>query len=124
METLAIQAIALLTPYLAKGAEEITKSVAKDLWSSCKNIFKSKDKEVLLEKLEAAPDDLKLQGQVEYVLTQELENNSELAQTISKIVENIKNSPEYKSKIHQTGNENIAVGGQISNSTININRTK
>jgi len=122
METLAIQTIALLTPYLVKGAEEITKSVAKDVWEKVKNIFKSKDKENLLEKLEINPTDLKLQAQAEYVIQEELENNTELVDILTKLVMDLESSTEYKSEINQTGNDNIAVGGQINNSTISINK--
>lgn len=122
MEALAIQTIALLTPYLAKGAEEITKSVAKDVWEKVKNIFKSKDKEKLLEKLEINPTDLKLQAQAEYVIQEELENDKELVDILTKLVMDLESSTEYKSEINQTGNDNIAVGGQINNSTISINK--
>jgi|GEM_PF-3921942 len=122
METLAIQTIALLTPYLAKGAEEITKSVAKDVWEKVKNIFKYKGKEKLLEKLEVNPNDPKLQAQAEYIILEELENNSELANNLAELVTELKTLNEYKSEIHQTGNGNIAVSGQINNSTISINK--
>lgn len=122
IEILATQALALLTPYLAKGAEEISKSVAKDLWGKTKSIFKSKKKEELLEKFSSSPEDAKMQGQVEYILQEELAAKSELLAEFRNLVDNLKATTEFKSEITQTGDNNIAVGGQINNSSININK--
>jgi predicted PilT family ATPase len=122
MEILAVQAIALLTPYLVKGAEEITTSVAKDLWEKVKSIFKSKEKEMLLDKYVSSPKDIKVQGQIEYVIQEELENNSTLAEKFGQLIKELETASEFNSTIKQTGNENIAVGGQINNSTIKINK--
>jgi hypothetical protein len=124
MEELAIQTIALLAPYLAMGAEEISKTVAKDVWGKVKDIFKSKNKEELLEKFTASPNEQKLQGQVEYVLQEELENNPKVVEELNNMVRELKASTKYKSEINQKGNDNIAIGGQINNSSISINKDK
>ena len=90
METLAIETIALLTPYLAKGPGEITKSVAKDVWEKVKSVFISKEKVIVLEKLEMYPNDVKFHEHARYILQRELEKNSEFATNLAKLVTDLK----------------------------------
>jgi hypothetical protein len=122
IEIIATQALALLSPYLAKGAEEISTSVAKDLWVKVKSIFKSKQKEGLIEKLVSSPADLKTQGQIEYVLHEELSANDILFEEFKKLVEELQEKSSNNSDIKQIGDNNFAVGGQISNSTITVHK--
>lgn len=121
-ELVAIQAVNLLTPYLIKGGEELSKLFVKDLWDRTKLIFSSAEKSEVLSRFESAPDDLKRQGQVEYVLEEELSRDDSLLKEFESVLANAKQGAEYNSTINQSGSNNIAVGGQINNSKISINK--
>lgn len=120
-EIIATQAVALLTPYLAKGAEEISKTAAKDLWEKIKTALSKRNKEGLANKLSTSPDNKKTQGQIELILEEEIEKSPELCKELEGLIEGLKQQT-FSSNIEQSGDDNIAVGGQINNSSINIKK--
>jgi len=119
---LAKEVITTLSPIMAIGGKEILKGASKDLWDQIKSVFKNKDEEHLVEEIENDPTNLKLQGKMEYVLESELKNNQDLVVMLSEMMEKIKLAEQLKNNVVQKGDNNIAVTGHITNSSININR--
>jgi hypothetical protein len=121
-EIIAAQVIAILSPYLEKGAEKITESIAGDLWLKIKGIFKKKEKENLTTDLVENPTNPTIRTQAETVLHQAFAADPLLLAEIGSLLEKLKKANEINANINQTGNDNIAISGQISGTSINIQK--
>ncbi|MGI4874149.1 MAG: hypothetical protein ACRYFX_23560 [Janthinobacterium lividum] len=121
-EILAPQALTFIVPYLVKGGEELSKSITKDLWEKTKSVFQANGKGEALAKFEAMPNDAKKQGQIEYILQEELASNKSLADEFKTLIESARKERTYDSSVNQSGDNNIAVSGQISGSSISIGK--
>jgi len=118
-ELIAAEIIPFLTPYLKKGAEEITKSAAGDLWLKVKSIFKERKQDNLTQALENHPEDLDIQKTMTVALEEEIRAKPSLFIELTNILTQMKG---ISNRIVQNGDQNIGVNGQINNSQINIQK--
>ena len=86
IDILTVQALAYATAFLAGTGKAISTEIGKDLWKLVKSPFKSDKEKKLIEDLEKAPDDVKTQAQVEYVLAEKLEHDKDLTQQLLDII--------------------------------------
>lgn len=83
---LATGAITALVPYLVKGAESIAGEAGKNLYNWIKSKFTAKGEEGELKSLTEAPDDQKVQGRLEVMLQNMLEENEDWAAELKELV--------------------------------------
>ena len=119
---LAKEVLNTLSPFLVAGGQEIIKGAAKDLWSQIKLLFIKRGDEGILDEIESNPLDEKLKGKIEYILESELKDNEGLPSIFYELLEKLKASSDFKNQIIQSGDNNISVAGQITNSSINIHK--
>jgi len=112
-------AITAVTPYLAKGAEEIAKGIGKDLWELIKKPFENKDRDKqLVEKLNEQPENEQTQGAVAYKLSEFLEENPTLASELDELLKKV--TLTQKSNVQSiTGSESIGIQ-DVKDSSITI----
>ena len=111
-----------VAPFLVVGGEEIVKGVSSELWSKIKSVFSKKGEQKLLEQFEVTPNDVSTKAKIEYILENELKNNNDLALSLAELIKNVQATDDYRNYVTQTGDNNIAVSGKISNSSINIHK--
>ena len=111
-----------VAPFLVVGGEEIVKGVSSELWSKIKSVFSKKGEQKLLEQFEVTPNDVSTKAKIEYILENELKNNNDLALSLAELIKNVQATEDYRNYVTQTGDNNIAVSGKISNSSINIHK--
>jgi len=116
---IATMAITAVTPYLAKGAEEIAKGIGKDLWELIKKPFENKDRDKqLVEKLNEQPENEQTQGAVAYKLSEFLEENPTLASELDELLKKV--TLTQKSNVQSiTGSESIGIQ-DVKDSSITI----
>src|SRR5690606_36740035 len=119
---LAKKAVNIIGTALATGGNEIIKRIASDLWTNVKSLLNKKGHEKLIGAFEKNPTDLSTKEQIVIVLENELRQDENMAQNISKLIHAIKTSDGYQNFVSQIGDKNIAVTGKINNSTITINK--
>lgn len=121
--TLSTATIAVLTPYLVKGGEQLVSSAASDLWNKVKNVFTSSKDEKALTGLVTQPSDSKAVAKAEYVLEKALDNNPELSRELSNLVEKFDELIKHQNNVQLNGNHNISLT-DINESNINIRTGK
>ncbi|MGC4038407.1 MAG: hypothetical protein QM764_20755 [Chitinophagaceae bacterium] len=90
----ATQALAFLSPYLAKGGEAIASGLGKDLWELIKKPFRSDKEKKLVDDLQQKPGDLEQRGMVKQKLSEKLEEDPELLKELVAVI----------GKLQQAGN--------------------
>jgi len=112
-------AITAVTPYLAKGVEEIAKGIGKDLWELIKRPFENKDRDKqLIEKLNEQPENEQAKGAVAYKLSEFLEENPTLASELDELLKKV--TLTQKSNVQSiTGSESIGIQ-DVKDSSITI----
>jgi hypothetical protein len=121
--TLSTATIAVLTPYLVKGGEQLVSSAASDLWNKVKNIFTDSNDEKALTGLITQPSDSKAIAKAEYVLEKSLDNNPELLKELAKLVEKSGYPTKHQNNVQLNGNHNVSLT-DINGSTVNIKTGK
>lgn len=108
-----------VVPYLIAGG---AKGLASALWTKLKSVFTKTENESVLVDFEKTPTDKSLRDKLESVLQIELEKNKELTNELIDLLKQVQATEEHKNIVTQKGDNNIAVTGKISDSTININQ--
>jgi hypothetical protein len=108
-----------IVPYLIVGG---VKGLASTLWTKLKSVFAKTENETIITNFEKDPTDKTLRHKVESVLQVELEKNKELTTELVNLLKQVQATEEHKNVVKQTGDNNIAVTGKISSSTISINQ--
>ena len=121
IDILTTQAITLLQSFLIKGAEEIPKSMAKDLWQKFKGLFKSQQEKKLLKEFQENPDDKVIIDEVKTVIESELKSNEKVYNDFLESMRQLQKKVTQKSNIQLSGNNNIVVNN-VYNSKINFNK--
>ncbi len=122
LSLIASAAVSFVTPYLAKGGEEMAAEIGKDIWTLMKKPFTSDKDKALIKQLQENPDDKKAQGKVELKLEELLEIHAEIAEQLNLLLSQIDQGERFSSKsMIVTGNKNTAIQ-DVNGSTINISR--
>ncbi len=108
-----------VVPYLVAGG---LKGLASTLWTTLKSAFTKPENQTLVLDLEKNPTDKTLRDKVETTLQSELEKNKELTSQLVDLLKQVQASEEHQNIVKQTGDNNIAVTGKITGSTISINQ--
>lgn len=114
---LATQAVAILTPYLAKATETIVPRFAEDIYNLVKTHFENKvsAKETLTD-FEKSPEDADVQAAVRLQLKKSLAQDEPFAAKLDELVKNSTESPSQPS-VH-ADRRGVAAGGYISGNVI------
>lgn len=124
IETVAASAIAILAPYIAKAGESFAEKAGEKLaekagalYQAIKNKFKSDtDAEQTIALVEAKPDSKARMSALEEILTDKMKEDPDFAATVNRLVEEAKEAD--SNKVLVFGQRNIAVGGNVSGSTL------
>ena len=124
IETVAASAIVILAPYLVKAGESFAEKAGEKLaekagalYQAIKNKFKSdNDAEQTIALVEAKPDSKARMSALEEILTEKMKEDPNFAATINRLVEEAKEADSRKVLVF--GERNIAVGGNVSGSTL------
>ena len=124
IETVAASAIAILAPYIAKAGESFAEKAGEKLaekagalYQAIKNKFKSDtDAEQTIALVEAKPDSKARMSALEEILTDKMKEDPDFAATVNRLVEEAKEADDRKVLVF--GQRNIAVGGNVSGSTL------
>ena len=108
-----------VVPYLVAGG---LKGLASTLWTKLKSAFTKTEDQTLVLDLEKNPTDKSLRDKVESTLQSELEKNKELTNEFVDLLKQVQASEEHKNIVKQIGDNNIAVTGKLTGSTISINQ--
>jgi hypothetical protein len=119
---LAAAAITVLTPYLAKGGEELTQGIGKDLWELIKKHFKSTLDKERLEKFQKMRGNSEIKAAVKTKLEDILAEDLEFAAILNDLLKRIP-KPVIINTLDISGNDNIIAQGN-SSSTITITSSK
>lgn len=84
--TIAIETVALLSPFLTEGGKELAKSATKDLWNFLKDKFKGKKEEQQLQEFEQNPTDAKRINRLEMALEIAMESDEVLKSELEKLI--------------------------------------
>jgi hypothetical protein len=125
---LATAAVALVAPYVAKGAEELAKKVGGEvgsrvvkLWEALKGKLAGKE---ALADVEAKPDDQRRWAALELQLEKAFEADPEFRAEVARLVEAI--PAEQRAAIQQianvTGDRNVTVQSAGGGNRVNIGR--
>lgn len=117
--TTAQEIVSNVVPYLIAGG---LKGLASTAWTKIKSLFSKKEDEAVVLQLEKNPTDPSIKTKFEGILQQELEKNQELATELLDLVKQLQASEQHKNIVKQFGDNNIAISGKVSNSSININQ--
>ncbi|MFI3219542.1 MAG: hypothetical protein QX189_10535 [Methylococcales bacterium] len=125
MNTLAIQAVSLLVPYLKTLGQKAVDAIGSKLYELVKARFIS-DPELskIFKSLEESPDDVNKQLEVQSKLQTMIETDNSFGKQVADIINNncqIKTgNTEMKTDVHDGGHieKSISVGTIIGNSTI------
>lgn len=86
----ATATVAVLSPYLAEGGKELAKTATKELWNWIKGVFKGRKEEKQIAEFEQMPNDPKVQGKIELLLENLLEENNHLIAELQRLIANAK----------------------------------
>lgn len=108
-----------VVPYLVVGGLE---GLASTLWTKLKSVFAAPENKKVVLEFEKNPTDISLRDKVESILQLELERNNKLTSELIALLKQVQATEEHKNIVKQVGDNNIAVTGKITDSTIKINR--
>jgi len=120
---IATSAIDVITPYLARGGEELAKGVGKQLWELIRKPFASEKGQDLVRQLEENPSDAKLQGKVEGKLEELLEEHPDIAARLHELLETMQAGAHARQNTMNVSGDNSIAMQDVSGNNITINRS-